>query len=124
MRILTKRMRESAAEAEENKVEVRRDDKTIRPFKILTPENLSGEILAISSFTTIKNHKPKTHAAKISLRKNQHVLLHWAEWNQQSTLRIIGEWRAEGAKIMAGVKVDYYRQGFQPDFEETRCMNL
>lgn len=121
MRVLAKRMRESAAEAEGNKVEVRRDDKTIRPFKILVPENLAGEILAISSFTTMKNHKPVTRTAKVSLRKNQHLLLIGPNGIGKSTLlESLANGGAKGAKITDGVKVGYYRQDFSTlNFEDT-----
>lgn len=121
MRILAKRMRESAAEAEENKVDVRRDDKTIRPFIIPAQENITGEILAISSFTTMKDHKLKTHTAKISLRKNRHLLLLGPNGIGKSTLlESLSSGRAKGAAITEGVKVGYYRQDFSTlNFEDT-----
>ena len=60
LRILAKRMREDAAEMEKNKVDVRREDKAIRPFIIPAQENLYGDII------TLKN--------KFALKKNQHLL--------------------------------------------------
>ncbi len=75
MRMVAKRMREKAEELEEEKVDVRREDKTIRPFVIPSQPELIGDILNITSFLTIKNHKAVEHKAKIALRKNQHLLL-------------------------------------------------
>ena len=56
LRAVAKRMREAAAEAEEAKVEVRREDKTIKSFHIPCQSNLSGELLHITSFKTIQNY--------------------------------------------------------------------
>ncbi len=74
MRLLAKRMREEAVEMEDEKVDVRREDKTIRPFNIPFPD-IVGEILNISSFTVLKNHKQVTKKAEVSLSKKKHLLL-------------------------------------------------
>jgi ATPase subunit of ABC transporter with duplicated ATPase domains len=60
LRLVAKRMREKVEEYEENKVDVRREDKTIRNFIIPAQEKLLGEILKINSLTVIKNHQPST----------------------------------------------------------------
>lgn len=121
MRMVAKRMRDKAEELEEEKVDVRKEDKTIRHFTIPSQENLTGEVLSISSFTTMKNHKPKTHTAKISLRKNQHLLLVGPNGIGKSTLlESIAKGGAKGATISEGVKVGYYRQDFSTlNFEDT-----
>lgn len=121
MRMVAKRMRDKAEELEEEKVDVRKEDKTIRPFIIPSQENLTGEVLSISSFTTMKNHKPKTHTAKISLRKNQHLLLIGPNGIGKSTLlESIARGDAKGTTISEGVKVGYYRQDFSTlNFEDT-----
>src|SRR3989338_3333752 len=75
LRLVAKRMRTKAAEAEESMVEVRREDKTIKSFTITVQEGLSGELLHITSVKTIKNYKPVTKKKSVSLRKNQHLLL-------------------------------------------------
>ena len=56
MRLVAKRMRDKAAAFEEEKIEIRREDRTIRPFIIPSQSNISGEIIHISSFKVIKNH--------------------------------------------------------------------
>ncbi|OGD66887.1 hypothetical protein A2442_03320 [Candidatus Campbellbacteria bacterium RIFOXYC2_FULL_35_25] len=120
MRLLAKRMREEASEMEENKVEVRREDKTIRPFTIPFP-NATGEILNISSFTVLKDHKQVTKKVQVSLKKNRHLLLSGPNGIGKSTLlESIAKGEAEGTKIAEDIKVGYYRQDFSTlDFDET-----
>ncbi|MCX6713994.1 MAG: ATP-binding cassette domain-containing protein, partial [Candidatus Vogelbacteria bacterium] len=86
MRILAKRMRDLAEEMEESKADIRREDKTIRSFVIPAQDDLSGEILNITSVSIIKDHKPKTRSVKISLKKNQHLLLSGPNGIGKSTL--------------------------------------
>src|SRR3989344_5367869 len=121
LRLVAKRMRAAAAEAEEAKVEVRREDKTIKPFHIPCPANLSGELLHITSFKTIRNYKAVIKKKTVSLRKNQHLLLKGPNGIGKSTLlESLANGTAEGATIAKGVKVGYYRQDFSNlDFNST-----
>lgn len=68
-------MREKAEELEASKVDVRREDKTIRNFTIPNQEGIGGEILGLSSVKVIKNHEPVEKPVTISLGKNRHLLL-------------------------------------------------
>ncbi len=126
MRMVAKRMREKAEELEEEKVDVRKEDKTIRPFVIPAQEDLSGEVLKITSYVTIKKHKPAKRTADISLRKNQHLLLRGPNGIGKSTLlESIASGTAEGSVISKGVRVGYYRQDFSNlDFEKTVYQEL
>ncbi len=121
MRMVAKRMREKAEALEEEKVDVRKEDKTIRPFVIPMQEGLVGEIINITSYLTIKNHKPIERKAKISLRKNQHLQLQGPNGIGKSTLlESIANGTATGAQIAKDVKIGYYRQDFSNlDFEHT-----
>ncbi len=121
MRILAKRMRESAAEAEENKVDVRREDKTIRKFTIDVIEHHVGEILHIERLSVMKDHEPVERVANVSLLKNRHLLLTGPNGIGKSTLlEHLANNTEKGAKISEGVKVGYYRQDFSTlDFNET-----
>jgi len=121
MRLVARRMRDKAAEMEEEKVDVRREDKTIRPFTIPVQPDLSGEILRITSFSTMKNHKPKAHTANISLKKNSHLLLVGPNGIGKSTLlESLASGKADGASISSGISVGYYRQDFSTlNFEDT-----
>lgn len=128
LRAVAKRMRESAAEAEENKVEVRKEDKTIRPFTIPMQEGISGNILTITSFTRLdqKTHKPVTRKADIELRKGMHMMLKGPNGIGKSTLlESIAEGTAEGSTIAPGTVMGYYRQDFSTlNFEDTVYQSL
>jgi ATPase subunit of ABC transporter with duplicated ATPase domains len=121
MRLVAKRMREKAEELEEEKVDIRREDKTIRPFIIPVKEELVGEIVNITSFNIVKNHKISKRKAEIKLKRNQHLLLQGPNGIGKSTLlEAIAKNEAEGTKIMEGVKIGYYRQDFSTlNFEDT-----
>ncbi|MBA3788814.1 ABC-F family ATP-binding cassette domain-containing protein [Patescibacteria group bacterium] len=121
MRLVAKRMRTEAEEMEEEKVDVRKEDRTIRPFTIPMQVDLGGTVLAITSFTTLKAHKPKVHKVALELRKNTHLLLKGPNGIGKSTLlEAIATGTTEGAKIAAGVTVGYYRQDFSTlNFEDT-----
>lgn len=113
MRMVAKRMREKAEELEEEKVEVRKEDKTIRAFTIPAQEGLVGEVLGLTSYTTIKNHKAVERTTKISLRKNMHLLLQGPNGIGKSTLlQKLATGEAKGATIAKDVVVGYYRQDF------------
>jgi ATPase subunit of ABC transporter with duplicated ATPase domains len=128
MRMVAKRMREAAEEMEEEKVDVRREDKTIRNFKIPVQADLSGELLNISSFTTMnpKTHKVVKKSADVSLHKNKHLLLAGPNGIGKSTLlESLASGKAEGAKLKKGVRVGYYRQDFSTlNFEDTVYKSL
>lgn len=121
LRLVAKRMRAAAEEAEESMVEVRREDKTIKPFTIPAQEGLSAEVMRISSFKVIKNYKPVIKKKSIALRKNQHLLLEGPNGIGKSTLlEALASGEAEGAEIAKGVRVGYYRQDFSNlDFSNT-----
>lgn len=126
MRLVAKRMREKAAEMEEEKVDIRKEDKTIRAFTIPVQENLSGDILTISSFTTMKDGKPKARTADMTLRKNKHLLLVGPNGIGKTTLlEALAKGLTNGAVIAPGVKVGYYRQDFSTlDFDSTVHQSL
>ncbi len=123
MRLVAKKMRTEIEEMEEEKVDVRKEDKTIRPFVIPAQPEIIGEILNISSFTIIdpKKHTPKTEKAMVSLKKKQHLLLRGPNGIGKSTLlESLAAGTAEGAQIAPGVRVGYYRQDFSTlNFEDT-----
>lgn len=121
MRLVAKRMRLKAEAMEEEKVDVRREDKTIRPFTIPAQEIL-GPIVEISSFKVMgKNHKPLVKKAALVLKRRTHLLLRGPNGIGKTTLlEAMARGTAEGTKIAAGVKVGYYRQDFSTlDFTKT-----
>ena len=121
LRLVAKRMRAKAEEAEESMVDVRREDKTIRHFTIPCQSDLTGEVLHITSYKTIRDHKAVVKKKKITLKKNQHLLLRGPNGIGKSTLlEALASGETEGATIAKGVKVGYYRQDFSNlDFSAT-----
>lgn len=123
MRVVAKKMRDEIEEMEESKVDVRKEDKTIRPFVIPVQEDIMGEILTISSLSIIdpKTHQPKEKSANVVMKKKQHLLLKGPNGIGKTTLlESMANGSAKGAAIAKGVKVGYYRQDFSTlNFEHT-----
>jgi ATP-binding cassette subfamily F protein 3 len=121
LRLVAKRMREKADELEEEIVDVRKEDKAIRPFTIPAQPDMIGEILNISSFTIMKNGKITKRKANISLNKNKHLLLQGPNGIGKSTLlERLASGHAEGETVKEGVRIGYYRQDFSTlNFDDT-----
>ena len=140
MRLVAKRMREKAEEMQEEIVDVRKEDRTIKAFTIPSQPDLIGEVISISSYSIMnpKTHKPTTHKAKISLRKKQHLLLSGPNGIGKSTLLesiarhagVINDGRQHSlvnaeVSIAPGIRVGYYRQDFSMmDFNDTVYQSL
>jgi len=113
LRAVAKRMRELAESLEEEKVDVRKEDKTIRPFTIPFQEEMIGDIVTFTSVSVFKNQKVKKIKASIKLRKNKHLLLAGPNGIGKSTLlELISGRKAEGVEISSEVRIGYYRQDF------------
>lgn len=121
LRAVAKRMRDLAADLEEEKVDVRKEDKTIRNFKIPHQENILGDIVTLSSLSIFKNQKVKKIKVNIKLRKNKHLLLSGPNGIGKSTLlELIAKGEAEGVTISPEVRIGYYRQDFSTlNFDDT-----
>lgn len=113
MRLVAKKMRDEIVEAEENKVEQRKEDKTIRPFAFPVQEMLSGELLSISSVTKMVDGKASTRSVNVSMRKGDHLLLAGPNGIGKSTLlEAIALGSAKGIGMNTEVEIGYYRQDF------------
>lgn len=121
MRLVAKRMREKAEELEEDIVDVRKEDKTIRQFEIPSQPEFTGTIMEITSYKVFKNHKPVKRTCDIKLKRKQHLLLKGPNGIGKSTLlESLASGHAEGATISQGVRVGYYRQDFSTlNFDDT-----
>jgi len=121
MRLVAKRLKDEIEEYEENKVEVRREDRAIRPFTIEAQKDLPIEILKITSYKVIKNHEPKEVECDISLKRNDHFQLVGPNGIGKTTLlESLASGHAKGEFVSAGVKIGYYRQDFGTlDFNQT-----
>ncbi|MEK7155878.1 MAG: ATP-binding cassette domain-containing protein [Patescibacteria group bacterium] len=121
MRLVAKKMRTKVEEMEEEKVDVRKEDRTIRDFTIPAQPDLPIEVINITSFNVIKNHKPKKQKVALRLKKNQHLLLKGPNGIGKSTLlQSIVDRTAEGVTVPSEVRIGYYRQDFSTlDFEQS-----
>ena len=121
MRLVAKRMREDIEEAEENKVDVRREDKTIRPFTIEPHEDVPLEVVKLTSYQVIKNHEPKEIECDLVLKRGQHWQIIGPNGIGKTTLlEKLASGHAKGEFVAEGVQIGYYRQDFSNlDFDKT-----
>jgi len=126
MRLVARKMREKVEAYEEEKVDVRREDKTIRSFTIPVQEDISTTLMTIDSFTIMQNHKLVEKPAKILLVKNQHLQIQGPNGIGKTTLiEALATGTAKGARITPGVRVGYYRQDFSTlNYEHTVHQSL
>jgi ATP-binding cassette subfamily F protein 3 len=121
MRLVAKRMRDEIEEAEENKVDVRKEDKTIRPFTIEPHEDIPLEVVKLTSYQVIKNHEPKEVECDLVLKRGTHLRIVGPNGIGKTTLlERLASGHAKGEHVAAGVKIGYYRQDFSNlDFDKT-----
>lgn len=113
MRLVAKKMRTKAEKMESEKVAVRKEDRTIRPFIIPPQADLVNEDVRISSFTVIQDHNEITKQSRIFLTKGKHLLVRGKNGIGKSTLiESIINGTAQGVTISEGVRIGYYRQDF------------
>ncbi|MFH1575501.1 MAG: ABC-F family ATP-binding cassette domain-containing protein [Candidatus Nealsonbacteria bacterium] len=126
MRLVAKKMQNKVEEMEEDKVDVRKEDKTIRPFIIPSQQGVGGEILSITSFSVVKNNKSVRREANVSIRKGERLLLVGPNGIGKTTLlESLASGKSKGAKIALGIKVGYYRQDFSTlNFDDTVYQSL
>ncbi len=120
MRKLAKKLKDETEELEENKVDVRKEDKTIRSFEIPAQE-IVGDIVKINSVKVIINHEATDKPVDRVLRQRSRLLVSGPNGMGKSTLlRTLADGKSSGAVIQEGTRVGYYSQDFSTlDFEET-----
>jgi ATP-binding cassette subfamily F protein 3 len=120
MRQLAKKLKEEVVEMEDEVIDVRHEDRTIREFEIPMQE-IVGDIVTITSVTAFKNHEPKTREIDKIIRKRDHLIVVGPNGIGKSTfLRSLVAGENKGAKILDGVKIGYYSQDFSNlDFDKT-----
>ncbi len=113
MRKLAKKMKDETEELEENKVDVRREDRTIRKFEIPIGENINGDIVSIKKVKIIKNHEPIIKDVNKVLGKRDRLIISGPNGIGKSTLlRSLVSGGQEGLEISPKVKIGYYSQDF------------
>lgn len=112
MRRLASKLKDEIEELEENKVDVRREDKTIREFKI-PAQGIIGNVVTIKSVKVIKGHEPVMKDVDILLRQRNRLLISGPNGIGKSTLlRSLVNGTNEGTTILTNTKIGYYSQDF------------
>ena len=124
LRAVAKRMREAAEEAEENIVEVRQEDKTIREFNIPVQEfdiHFDGKVLEFSSVGIVKDGEMVSKELDLVVRKNTHLLVEGRNGIGKTTLlEKLATGKGEGFKVAKDTLIGYYKQDFSNfDFDQT-----
>jgi len=121
LRAVAKKMREAREELEDDIVDVRKEDKTIKDFKIPIQENIWWVLLKIHSVHIMAWENPIVRPVEIEIRKDDHLLLSWPNGIWKSTLleKIVSQ-EEDGVELTSWVKIWYYRQDFSNlDFNQT-----
>ncbi|MBU0660632.1 ATP-binding cassette domain-containing protein [Patescibacteria group bacterium] len=112
MRKLASKLKEEVREMEENKVDVRREDKTIRDFTI-EAQDIVGDVVKIHSVKVIKNHEPHMQEVEMLLRQKDRLLISGPNGVGKSTLlRSLLVNTTEGIEILENTRIGYYSQDF------------
>lgn len=116
MRKIANKMRDEVEEAEENKVDVRKDDKTIKLFDIPF-DNYIGPIVTVNNVELMNTEIMETQVYHlqfpIEAKKWDRYILEWPNGIGKSTLlkRLLNA-HDDNATIHKDVKVGYYSQDF------------
>ncbi len=121
MRKLAAKLREEVEEAEGQKVDVRREDRTIRGFDINVQEEIGGVLMNLENITVIKSGVPETKKISLELRKGIHIQLTGPNGIGKTTLlEAIANGTAPGIKFAPDLVIGYYRQDFSTlDFSKS-----
>jgi len=114
MRKIAKKMKAEVEESEENKVEVRKDDKTIAPFAIQF-ENFVWPIVTINSLSLMwPDYTPVDVPFELEIKKKQRFLLEWPNGIGKTTLlkRLVNDEGDSWAVLAEEMRVGYYSQDF------------
>lgn len=113
LRLVAKKMREAAEEMEDDMVDSRKEDKTIREFSIPMQEDIGWVLLKIHSVHIIRHDEVVVKDIEVNIRKNDHLLLSGPNGIWKSTLlEKIVNGDETGCELTPGVKIWYYRQDF------------
>lgn len=120
LRGVAKRMRTLADELEENKVDVRREDKTLPSFDIAS-SGRPGTLVEIRAVSVMRDRGAVLRPINLTLKRNTHCLVSGPNGIGKSTfLEALVREDETIATILPEIKVGYYRQDFSTlTFEQT-----
>ena len=138
MRALAAKLKEEYEEAEENKIDVRKDDRTIKKFTIECQEEIGAVLMTIRSLELLKEGGVvRKNVSTQELRKGDKLQIMGPNGIGKTTLlekiakiNVINHDKnqhtpLEGVEINEKVKIGYYRQDFSTlDFSKTALQSL
>lgn len=126
MRKLASKLRDEVEELEDSKVEVRKEDRTIKPFTIKCQEDIGSVIVRFDSVEVLHDGQPVTRKVNIELRKGDKLHIIGPNGIGKTTLLEKMAKRSEkGVTIQDGIIVGYYRQDFSTlDFDKSAYQEL
>jgi ATP-binding cassette subfamily F protein 3 len=121
MRLVAQKLKAEVEEYEDNKVDVRKEDRTIRPFTIPVPAEIPTEVLCLTSYKVIKDHEPKDVSCDIVMKRGTHWQIVGPNGIGKTTLlESLASGHAKGEIVSPKVKIGYYRQDFSNlDFNQS-----
>jgi len=126
LRDVSAKMKKQIEALQEDIVEVRREDKTIRDFNIICQEDSGGDILTLNSVSIVKAHKFIDKKVNVRLTKKERLLLQGPNGIGKTTLlEKLASGHAKGEHVKPGTHISYYRQDFSNlDFNSTVYQTL
>ncbi len=126
MRKLAAKLKDEVEELEDSKIEVRKEDKTIRPFTINCQEDIGSVIVKFEQVEVLHDGKPVKRKVDIELRKGDKLHIVGPNGIGKTTLlEKIANRKEKGVIIQDGINVGYYRQDFSTlDFDKSAYQEL
>lgn len=126
MRKLAAKLRDEVEELEDSKVDVRKEDRTIRPFTIPCQEDIGSVIVKFDSVEVLHDGVPVKRTASVELRKGDKLHIIGPNGIGKTTLlEKIAKRMEKGVMIQDGITIGYYRQDFSTlDFDKSAYQEL
>ncbi len=126
MRKLAAKLRDEVEELEDSKVDVRKEDRTIRSFTIPCQEDIGSVIVKFESVEVLHDGRPVKRGVSVELRKGDKLHITGPNGIGKTTLlEKIAKRNEKGVMIQDGIIVGYYRQDFSTlDFEKSAYQEL
>ena len=111
---------------EEDKVDVRKEDRTIKPFTIPCQEDIGSVIVKFESVEVLHDGTPVKRNVDIELRKGDKLHIIGPNGIGKTTLlEKIAKRTEKGVTVQDGITIGYYRQDFSTlDFEKSSYQEL
>ncbi len=126
MRKLAAKLKDEVEEMEDSKVDVRKEDRTIKNFSISCQEEIGGVIVKFDAVEMLDNGKVVTKKVDIELRKGDKLHITGPNGVGKTTLlERIAKRKAKGVTIQEDINIGYYRQDFSTlDFDKSAYQEL